>query len=140
MKRTGPMDMKNPVLTASIDFLKAWDSVARGPAQAFHLEMVKPRNQPIVQAVKVLRDVVRNEVSQTINSSEFLPVPPLSTGDPSTLGSYLKLSRAVFGCNSAPVRFLESKIRESTDGEAEIVIQPESQMVHLLGQMYLQGG
>lgn len=56
----------------------------------------------------------------------------LSTGEDSTLGNYLKLSKLVFGGSSNAVKFLESKIEESPNGEAEEVISDETQMVYLL--------
>ena len=56
----------------------------------------------------------------------------LSTGDPSTLGSYLKLARAVFGPDSGPAKYLERKVSESPHGEAEPVLQAETQMMYLL--------
>ncbi len=64
-------------------------------------------------------------------------VIPLSTGDPNTLGSYLKLSKAVFGDDSPPVCFLEAEIARTPHGENELVIQAEAQMVHLLGQLFI---
>lgn len=63
----------------------------------------------------------------------------LSTGDDSTLGNYRKMAEAVFGKDSQPVKFLDSKIAESPKGEAEEVIANESQMVMLLGTMFAQG-
>lgn len=55
----------------------------------------------------------------------------LSTGDPSTLGSYFKLCTA-FGLRKA-AKFFEDKIAEtSADDE---VIQDERQMMHLIGQI-----
>lgn len=56
----------------------------------------------------------------------------LSTGEDSTLGNYLKLAKLVFGENGNAVKFLEAKIAESPNGEAEEVISDETQMVYLL--------
>lgn len=53
----------------------------------------------------------------------------LSTGMPSTLGSYKKLS-AIFG--EKAVEFIQMKIDESPGGEGEEVIAHESQMIQLL--------
>jgi len=61
----------------------------------------------------------------------------LSTGHPSTLGSYRKLACAVFGEDSAPVKFLDSKIAESPGKENEIVVADERQMINLLGTMFV---
>jgi hypothetical protein len=56
----------------------------------------------------------------------------LSTGQPSTLGSYKKLAK-IFG-NKA-VAFIQSKIDESPNGESEEVLADERQMLQLLGSM-----
>ncbi len=56
----------------------------------------------------------------------------LSTGDDSTLGSYLKMSKIFFGEDSGAVKFLESHIKESPNGENEEVIVDEGQMINLL--------
>ena len=53
----------------------------------------------------------------------------LSTGDPSTLGTYKKLAQ-IFG--SKAVEFIQKKIDESPNGENEEVIAAESQMLYLL--------
>jgi len=55
----------------------------------------------------------------------------LSTGDPSTLGSYKKLAETLFGQESKAVAFLERKIEEYS-GDLEIIIT-EAQMTYLLG-------
>lgn len=59
----------------------------------------------------------------------------LSTGQDATLGNYLTLTKAVFGPQSKPAKYLEAKIAESPHGVDEEVIQDESQMVCLLGSM-----
>lgn len=64
----------------------------------------------------------------------------LSTGDPSTLGSYLKLATAVFGDDSAAVTYLNKQIAKHPKGEEEPVIAAESQMVNLLAQIHIRGG
>ena len=56
----------------------------------------------------------------------------LSTGQDSTLGSYLKLCLAFFGEESPQVRFIMDKIAESPNGANEEVIAEESQMMYLL--------
>ncbi len=58
----------------------------------------------------------------------------LTTGDDSTLGNYKKLSEIFFGKDSGAVKFLETKIAESPNGEDEEVIVAESQMIVLLTQ------
>ncbi|SUE95827.1 Uncharacterised protein [Ectopseudomonas mendocina] len=61
----------------------------------------------------------------------------LSTGQPSTLGSYLANAKAVFGEDSPAVEYLQNKVNESHNGELEEVIADEGQMVMLLGQIHL---
>ena len=56
----------------------------------------------------------------------------LSTGDPSTLGSYLTLCRVTFGPESKATKFIEDKIKESPNGENEEVLADERQMVNVL--------
>lgn len=62
----------------------------------------------------------------------------LSTGDPSTLGSYLKLSKTFFGEDSKATKFIEDKISKSKIGEDEEVIAEEGQMVHVLRNLASQ--
>ena len=59
----------------------------------------------------------------------------LSTGMPSTLGSYKRLCKMFFGEDSAQYQFIESKIIQSPNGEDEEVIADESQMLYLLTSM-----
>ena len=56
----------------------------------------------------------------------------LSTGDPSTLGTYKKLAR-IFGDKA--VKFIQDKIDKSPNGENEEVIAHESQMLILLSSL-----
>jgi len=56
----------------------------------------------------------------------------ISTGDPSTLGTYKKLA-TIFG--EKAVKFIQDKIDESPDGENEEVIADERQMMFLLMSM-----
>lgn len=59
----------------------------------------------------------------------------MSTGDDATLGNYRKMCAAFFGEDSKATKFLDEKIAAgSADDE---VIQHESQMVMLLGQLAL---
>jgi hypothetical protein len=59
----------------------------------------------------------------------------LSTGQDSTLESYLKLCDLVFGKDSAQSKFIQDKADESPNGLKEEVIAEESQMLMLLGNM-----
>lgn len=56
----------------------------------------------------------------------------LSTGQPSTLGSYLKLCEVFFGPDSVQARFIRSKINSNPNGADEEVVVEESQMMYLL--------
>ncbi|WP_157674253.1 hypothetical protein [Endozoicomonas ascidiicola] len=56
----------------------------------------------------------------------------LSTGDPSTLGSYKKM--CILFSRKAQ-EFIQKQIDESPHGENEIVIADECQMIMLLGSM-----
>jgi hypothetical protein len=56
----------------------------------------------------------------------------LSTGDPSTLGTYKKLA-VLFGTKAQD--FINTKIAESPNGEDEEVLADENQMMILLASM-----
>ena len=58
----------------------------------------------------------------------------LSTGEPSTLGTYLKWTEALLGKDSIGAKFFRDKIADSPKGEDEEVIQHESQMMVLIGE------
>lgn len=60
----------------------------------------------------------------------------MSLGIPSTLGNWLGLCEATFGKDSAPVKFIQKKIEESTNGEDEEVVADERQLLHMLGKMF----
>lgn len=63
----------------------------------------------------------------------------LSTGQDSTLGTYLKLCDLIFGTDSSQVKFIMSKIAESPNGANEEVIAEESQMMYLLVNLPPEG-
>ena len=63
----------------------------------------------------------------------------LTTGQPSTLGSYLDLCIMVYGPDSAATKFIEAKIKDSRLGRNEEVIADESQMVYLLTDLHVNG-
>lgn len=56
----------------------------------------------------------------------------LSTGQDSTLGSYLKLCEVFFGPDSVQSRFIRKKINSNPNGADEEVVVEESQMMYLL--------
>lgn len=56
----------------------------------------------------------------------------LSTGQDSTLGSYLKLCEVFFGQDSVQYRFISKKIATNPNGADEEVVVEESQMMYLL--------
>ena len=60
----------------------------------------------------------------------------LSTGDPSTLGSYRKLSVIIFGEDSEVIKFIDKKIKESPNKEKEEVLTDESQMFYMLTTLH----
>ena len=59
----------------------------------------------------------------------------ISSGEPSTLGTYLKIAKA-FGKECED--FIKAKIAKSPKGENEEVIQAESQVLYLFG--YIAAG
>ncbi len=59
----------------------------------------------------------------------------LSTGQPSTLGSYRDNCIAMFGADSAPAKFFIKKIEDSPNGELEEVIAEESQVMGLIAEL-----
>jgi hypothetical protein len=61
----------------------------------------------------------------------------LSTGQDSTLASYLGMTKMFFGEDSAAVEFLNKKVAESPNGVNEEVVAAESQMLYLLAQIHL---
>lgn len=73
------------------------------------------------------------------NPVEISNMPRLSMGAPSTLGNWLVLTESVYGDDSAPVRYLTRKIRQSPKGRAEPVIASESQLLYALGRMMIEG-
>lgn len=62
-------------------------------------------------------------------------IPSISTGEPSTLGTYRKIALALSGNDetSKAVQFFDKKIAEQ--GEGMEVIQAESQVLYLIGSM-----
>lgn len=62
----------------------------------------------------------------------------LSTGDPSTLASYLMLTKRVFGDDSAATKYVERLIEVSA-GPDEEVMSDETQMVNLLLEVHRVG-
>lgn len=60
------------------------------------------------------------------------PIRMLSVGLPSTLGSYLALTKQVFGETSPACKFIEDKISESPHGVDEEVVADETQVIQLL--------
>ena len=59
----------------------------------------------------------------------------LSTGEPSTLGTYRRWAVALAGEGSQAVQFVDGKIAESPRGGEEPVIADERQMLTLLASM-----
>ena len=63
----------------------------------------------------------------------------LSTGMPSTLGSYLKLCNIFFGEDSVQAKFINQKIATNPNGADEEVVAEESQMMYLLVNLPPEG-
>ena len=59
----------------------------------------------------------------------------LSTGQDSTFGNYRKMASLFFGKDSGAVKFLDTKITESPNGEGEEVLTDETQMIQLLASI-----
>lgn len=55
-----------------------------------------------------------------------------------TLGYHYLNSREVFGENSRPTMWLKGKAEKAPNGFDEKVVAPESQVVFVLGRMYLE--
>ena len=60
----------------------------------------------------------------------------ISTGEPSTLGTYLRMAKFI---GEKAEAFIQKKIDESPNGEDEEVIAAESQMLQLLGSVEFGG-
>jgi hypothetical protein len=73
-------------------------------------------------------------VEKGLTQAGLIKPPPgmMSTGDPATLGNYLKMSNLFFGEDSKSSEFLRKTIEESPNGADEEVITEESQTVHML--------
>lgn len=78
----------------------------------------------------VTRDILGIEPPPEV----IIKAPKLSDGAPSTLGTYLRYAKAI-APGSKFEKLIRDKITESANGEKEIVIVAESQMMYLLGQM-----
>lgn len=59
----------------------------------------------------------------------------ISTGEPSTLKTYRNIAQFFCLNNNKPVEFIDMKIKESSNGEAEEVIADERQMLLLFATM-----
>lgn len=66
---------------------------------------------------------------------EFDMAATISTGEPSTLGTYRKISAALTGEDSPATKMFDDKIKEQ--GEDMEVIQDEGQMLMLIVSMGL---
>jgi hypothetical protein len=62
-------------------------------------------------------------------------IPMLSTGQPSTLENYRKLTVAFFGEDSEPTKFIDQHIADDPDGDQGVVIADEGQMIYLFMQL-----
>lgn len=64
-----------------------------------------------------------------------MTAPTLSTGQPSTLRTWVDLSTTVFGADSPATKFLLDKMAEQ--GEDEAVLAPETQLLQALMALHL---
>lgn len=62
-----------------------------------------------------------------------MDVHTISTGEPSTLGTYRKIATVLFGPKA--VAFIDEKIAKDPNGENAVVIAAESQMMYLLASI-----
>ena len=69
--------------------------------------------------------------------SENREVGKISTGQDNTLETWIELSKATFGPESRPTKFLEEKAANAKDGVKAEVIADETQLLMVLGQMCL---
>lgn len=69
--------------------------------------------------------------------NQKVEVSKLSTGQDNTLETWINLSSAVFGKESAPTKFLKEKAATAQDGIKAEVIAPEGQLMMVLGQLYV---
>ena len=60
----------------------------------------------------------------------------LSSGEDSTLGSYLELASLIYQENSYAVLYLKQRIADSKNGVAEEVTIGEDTMIKLLGELH----
>lgn len=58
---------------------------------------------------------------------------------PQTLGEYRRLTAALFSEASPAVRFLDDKIKQASNGEAELVIAEGPTMLYLLTNIHYGG-
>lgn len=61
--------------------------------------------------------------------------PTISTGEPSTLKTYRAIAVVMAGEDSRAVEFFDQKIAESPNGENEVVIADERQVLFLIASM-----
>jgi len=62
-------------------------------------------------------------------------VPSISTGEPSTLATYRRISAVLTGDDSPATKWIDAKIK--TQGEHAEVVQSECQMMYLIVQFGL---
>lgn len=76
----------------------------------------------------------------SLHNEQEREIPVISTGQPSTLKTYREIALIMNGMedSSRAVKFIDAKIAESPNGENEIVIAPETQMIHVLGSMTVE--
>jgi hypothetical protein len=68
-------------------------------------------------------------------SADDMPVPMMSTGQPSTLGNWYAMCVATFGEESAASRFIKEKL--DAQGADMAVLADERQLLNALIQMHV---
>ena len=81
-------------------------------------------------------DSIGNKESKKKDEYVKTSIPTISTGEPSTLKTYRKMSAILTGEDSAATKMLDEKIKDQ--GENEIVITDEGQMLFLIINMGLR--
>lgn len=65
-------------------------------------------------------------------------IPTISTGEPSTLATYLKIAKTVFGDRAE--KWVQDKIETAKNHENEVVIADEGQVMMLLARVQFGEG
>ena len=72
-----------------------------------------------------------------LNKNMIAKPKKISTGEPSTLGTYRNIAKCFVGMDESRkvIKFFDDKIANSPNGENEIVLADETQMLQLINQL-----